>query len=111
MFYYYQVDNNFNGFYKLVLYSREFGETNISFQIVVVDESLTTQTPVSTGYNAASTNFKAPSNASGLSIGAVIAIAGSLVAVVLLPLLVAISVYLTKKKKDSPGKIYFSAFV
>ena len=99
-----QVDYNFTGFYKLVLYSREFGKTNISFQIVVVDESFTSQPPVSTDYNAAF-------NSSDLPIGAIIAIAGSLVAVVLFGLLIAIRVYLTKKKKDIPGKTYLSAFI
>ena len=34
----FQVIQNFNGFYELVLYSNGFGETKIPFQVIVVDQ-------------------------------------------------------------------------
>ena len=37
-----QIDKTFDGFYELILYSKEFGETKIIFSINVFDQSLTT---------------------------------------------------------------------
>ena len=102
LFYFYQVDQNFTGFYQLVLYSNEFGKTNVSFHINVVDESPTIQTPISTNYNAASTGSQVVSS---LPIGAIVAIVGSLVAIALLALLVTI--YLKKRNRGIPVTFLF----
>ena len=102
LFNFYQVDCNFTGFYQLVLYSNGLGETNVSFQINVVDESPTIQTPISTGYSAASTGSQVVSS---LPIGAIVAIAGSLVAIALLALLVTI--YMKKRNRGIPVTFLF----
>ena len=102
MFYFYQVDRNFTGSYQLVLYSNGFGKTNVSFQINVVDELSTIQPPVSTNYNAASTGSQVVSS---LPIGAIVAIAGSLVAIALLVLLVI--KYFKKRNRGSPVTFLF----
>ena len=47
-FCYYQVNKTFAGSYELILYSTIFGETKIPFEIKIIDQSSTTQSPFTT---------------------------------------------------------------